>query len=368
MEKIFGNKIGNTTEQIAKESMMENYPNESIMRVHSFVNSNFSDPQNVPSGILSIHPKDAKIHPDSITKDLFDVMVITQIDNSENKLDDRYFKDKKKKLNESIPQFSKNPARLYDELHDSDGWSAEIGQNGFSGVFKQTSHDTHDTSYFIVSKTNVGSVYKDFKKNHARKLTFGDILDDHSYNTAKYIAVRNAERIAYSTARALGVGISSITDSNAHKKSEYIAKPFKAVQVNGCCVSFSSFEPVSFDGEQCVGLFNSLAPTNRVSNEHFVNAGPQNGITVFNMHSDAVGRAIPLTTKTTNQNALHRKALDCLVCEGNQKILSTMPVQSKVDNDFLKEMSKMGWKQEGIDNRKTLFPVLVKISNPKINK
>jgi hypothetical protein len=258
-------------------------------------------------------------------------------------------------------------------LYDNDVWTAEIGKNGYTGVYKQISYDTHDTSYFIVSKTNVGSVYRDFKKKILNdNKTFQDVVNDPSYSFAKYIAVRNAERLAYSTAKTLGVGISTIPDSNAFTELSYIARPFKAVPVNGCCVLFSTLAPTSFKGKPCIGLFNSVTPSTKVSDEHFVNAGPLNGITVFNMHSDAVGRAIPLTTKmlsTSDQSSspsMNKKMKDCIVYEG--KKLPIFPIQSKVNNEFLKEMTKMGWKQEGVDNRKSFIPVLVKISNPKIKK
>ncbi len=373
MDKIFNVANPSERELIAMESMVENYPKNNLIQVHSLINSNFASKTNaVPTGIVSIHPGDAIVHPDTIAADIFDVLIVCPIADPQNEITDAYFKNKKLK---GIPQTSNNPPRINGIMTngiDGDTWSAEIG-TGFAGVYKQLSEDKRHSKYFVVVQAGAPTARNEIRKMVVdNKITFNELLQNRKYNFGKYISKRNATRIAYCVSQAVGVKIAPNIDGESYVSHSSIARPFRAATTSKYTQRVSSIQPISWKGESRVAVFHGAIPASRVQQKCYVNAGPYNGIAVFNIKDSMNSFALPVNTGHTEKD-LKKLSKDEEIKRSNGFEWENKTDEfhddlhpdayKTVNNDFLKEMSQLGWKQEGLENRSLLVPVLVKISN-----
>jgi len=368
------------------ETLADNYRDvNGLVEVIKLVNSDLSNVDAHPSGIVTIHPADAQVHPDSISNELFDHIVVCRVFDPERKLADKDFQGKESKLNKQIPQYAaKNPPRMYgvrsEKGGDSGLWSAELGPLGYAGVYKQVS--ARDTDYYIVVRASVPEACKEFK--HAvfsgKPLTFEQLYYDPKYNFTKNLAKRNAERLAYCVADAIGVKIQQIEDASAFTKKSYIAKPWRAIPDKGMSHVMSRIAELSWHNTPHVGIFHKICPRSDIQDESFVSAGPYEGITLFSMkHAPVHGVGLPLNTGP-NKDKSNMKELSeqektrrsrGFVSEGDEENIHALihpKNHQKVDDKFLKEMIKMGWRQEGANNRRTLVPVIVKVADPEITR
>lgn len=385
MEAIFDETPRDQQAQIAMEAMLENYPNDSLIRVMSFPNSNFSDPEKVPSGVLAVHPLDAEIHPDSIPDEMFEYLLVAEIDDPEKKLTDNDFAGKEKLLGDTIPQYSSNPPRLVG-LKTKDGddaktWSVELGKNGYAGIFKQISPNGRDTDYFVVVKAGAPQACKEFKKLviNGEKRKFADMMMDGNFNYVKHIAKRNAQRLAHCVAKAVGMEtrVPRIPDVSAFTSASYIAQPYRIEPAPGHCQEISTIEPLSFQGQPCVGVYHKVRSSCKSADTCFVMSGPYEGITKFNMRGNATGYGTPVDTgilgpgdSNVSKAEMERRARG-FVWEGKDSGShpELLPGRHQpVDDKFLQKMKECGWKQEGVENRKMLTPVIVKLGNPELER
>ena len=140
---------------------------------------------------------------------------------------------------------------------------------------------------------------------------------------------------------------------NANSLTSY-AKPLLALPVY---VQFgATFEPVNLNGTPHIGHFAGIVPANRVFDEHIVSAGPHHGLTIFNVRHKIKGHALPATTQKKETHI--RKNVGAFVSD---KKVPSKSKYGQVDDEFLRDMSMRGWKQEGVNNRKRLVPVVVKV-------
>ena len=123
------------------EAILQNYPEKKdLFKVYGYANANFIDDEDVPMGLLSIHPINAEVHVDSIPEHAFQYLVVNPIllkDGVEYTDTDFPISNK---IDEAAPQYSEKPPSLYIQNknnQDMDEWSAELGQDGFAGVFKK---------------------------------------------------------------------------------------------------------------------------------------------------------------------------------------------------------------------------------------
>lgn len=363
MRAIFGVDEGTD----AMEAMFDNYPQ--LLKVHQLPNVD----KEIMSGVVAIHKPDTEVHPDSVSNEMFEYLLVCPIHDTD--LSDADFD--KKKL-EQIPQFSDRPPRLRGvRSHSSvDGavWAPELGENGYAGIFKQIGREN---KYFVVAKVSAPVACREFRRHivNGERRKFSELVYDPDYNFTKNLAKRNAERIAYCVARAMGVQIKQVEDVSALAREAYIAKPFRAAPLPGWCQSVSVIEPVSHAGEECMGVFHNARSPQKAAKTCLVNAGPYDGITVFNMRGNNCGVGMPADTgygkpKDVSESEMAKRAKAFTwEARGDDFHPELLPGRhNAIDNEFLRKMASLGWKQEGLDDRQTLTPVAVKIGNPEIKR
>lgn len=387
VRQVFGFVPAGEQEKIATEAMLENYPNGTLRKVYSFANADFADPERVPSGILSIHPMKARVHPDSVPDELFESLVVCKIHDPSHKLGDADFAGKEAQLLEEIPQFSANPPRLFGvapqnvEDRDVATWSAEIGENGYVGIFKKLADNHRDNDYYVVVQAGAPVACREFKRGilHREHRTFEELMFDPAYNFTKNIARRNAERLAYCAARAVGCDILKEPDVSAFTPHSYIAQPYRATPRVGLCQTVSSIEPISWGGKRHAAVYHKVRSMNRSQESCFVTAGPYDGVTIFNMRGKTTGLGVPVSTGIRNRNVDASKVNEEEMEKRARGFTwekqtsayhpELLPGKhARVDDEYLEKMKQLGWKQKGINNRTTLIPVIVKLSNPEIKR
>lgn len=353
-------------DELAVKAIVKNYGEDQILKIQALHNADFTDEEDVPGGLLMVHPLNANVHVDSLPLNAFSYLLITPII-TDKAID---LENLEKSLQEAVPQFSERPPSLKCQslkgLVDGKTWDAELGEDehAFAGVFKQSKG--RDTRYFIGVQAGAPMACKQLKEKIARKkMTYEELLADNDYNYAHYIAKRNAERLAYNVAAALKVPIRHMSDIGSFKEYEYSGLPMRAIA--SYSQPTSSINRIS---QSAVGVFNKLSP---VSKTHFVYEGPWNGIAVFHMNGKGVGHALPSHSgKHAEPKKLSPaevgKRIQNVICEGDIKKHPDIVTESykNVDSEeFLENMNKLGWKTQNLRN---LIPVMIKIYNPNLKR
>lgn len=378
MEAIYnGPKLASPAQELMISAILKNYPDGQIKEVKAYHTADFTDTEDIPGGVLMVHPIKARVHVDSLPLNAFTYLSIVPVLGEHV---DAEFKGKDELIHEACPQFSSRPPSLRCQKPDSplDGktWNAELGEdeNAFAGVFKQTRG--RDTRYFIAVQAGAPMAARQLRERLIRKnLTFEQLLDDKDYNYAQYLSQRNCERLAFNMARALKVPVRSMTDMGAHAEEEYSAQPKRAVPLYSQAIS--TIAPIVDNGQRAVGVFSRLTPVSGKSNPlQFIYEGPYNGIAVFNMAGGkGRGHALPSHSgKVDNAPALSDAEVDkrCrdVISEGRN--LREHPdmlrdnFQAADSDEFLSEMQALGWKQQKTMNN--LVPVVVKVFDPSVHR
>lgn len=377
MASVYVGRALSAQEELFISAVMNNYPDNQVTRIEALHTADFSDPEDVPGGIVMLHPPSAKVHPDSLPLNAFSYLAICPIV-SKTPLKDSDFKGKEALLHEACPQFSAKPpsltCRSIDGALDGKTWNAEMGEdeNAFVGVFKQTKG--RETRYFVAAQAGAPKAAKELRQRLLKKqLTFEELLVDKDYNYAQYIAQRNCQRLAYNAARALRVPIRTMTDMGAHAEQEFSARPKQAVPAY--MQAISTIQPV---GKQ-VGVFNRVTPVENNAALQFVYEGPYNGIAVFHMRGKGRGLALPASSgRVLNASALStqevsKRCTDVIIegCatpaeRGLHPDLSTDSFRAVDSEEFYEEMKQLGWKQQS--NMANMVPVVLKIFNPELKR
>lgn len=344
--------------------------------IQGYHNSDFTEIENdIPSGMVMIHPPSSKVHPDNIPLNAFSYMVVCPIASNTDKITDASFKGFEDAIQEAVPQYCANPPNL--DVRglsglDSKHWEAEFGEDehSFAGVFKRTTK--RDTKYYVCAQAGAPVACKQLKEKLAKQpLTYEQLLHDPDYNYCHYLAQRNAQRLAYNVARACKVSIRHMQDTGAYSEYDYSGKPMRAVpqfiQANSTVAS------VTYKSEAAVGVFNKVTPVSQGVLTQFVYEGPYHGISVFNMNGKAKGYGLPAHSgKIENPpkaDQAVQKRCQGILCESGiaeqHPDITHDSFRSTDDEHFLQHMNQLGWKTEGINN---LVPVLVKIWDPSIKR
>jgi len=368
------------------EAMLENYENKDIFKIYGYVNADFKDEEDVASGLLSIHPIEAVVHPDSIPEQAFQYLVVCPIiERNDKGYTDADFPINEK-LNEAVVQYSDKPPSMYiknKKNADMDVWHSELNADGFAGIFKKVRENGRDADYFVVVQAGAPVACAEFKDylNSQEGLTFDELVDDPKFSYVQYAARRNAERIAYNVARAYSVPIAHTVDVSSYKKCESSAQPMRAEPPKCHRQALSTIRvlPQGYKGKECVGIFHGVRPVAETNDICFVCASPYDGIAIFNMNGNGIGHGLPAstgrsqtepTTEMTEKEA--KKRSRGIIWEGQDKLKVHPDLHpeafKKVDSQFLQSMKDLGWKQEGIDNREYLVPVALKIGNPELKR
>jgi len=378
METIYkGPALLTDAEQLAISAIVKNYPNDQIKQIRAYHTADFTDTEDIPGGIMMVHPMNAKVHVDSLPLNAFTYLAIVPVLGEHA---DAEFKGKEDRIHEACPQYSSKPPSLRCQAVDTplDGktWNAELGEdeNAFAGVFKQTRG--RDTRYFIAVQAGAPMAARQLRDRLLKKdLTFEQLLVDKDYNYAQYLSQRNCERLAYNMARALKMPIRSMTDMGSHVEHEYSAKPKRAVPLYTQAVS--TIAPVVDEGHRAVAVFSRLTPVNgKATPLQFIYEGPYMGIAVYNMTgSKGRGHALPSHSgKVANAQSLPPQEIDkrCrdVIVEGadiraHPDMVADNFREADAD-EFLAEMQELGWKQQKTMNN--LVPVVVKVFDPTVHR
>jgi hypothetical protein len=372
-----GRELNTSAEQLAISAIIKDYPNGQIKQIRAYHTADFTDTEDIPGGVLMIHPLNAKVHVDSLPLNAFTYLSIVPVLGEHT---DAEFKNSEDRIHEACPQFSNKPPSLrcqaVDTALDGKTWNAELGEdeNAFAGVFKQTRG--RDTRYFIAVQAGAPMAARQMRDRLLKKdLTFEQLLSDKDYNYAQYLSQRNCERLAYNMARALKVPIRSMTDMGSHVEHEYSAKPKRAVPLYTQAIS--TIAPVIDEGRKAVGVFSKLTPVSgKATPLQFVYEGPYMGIAVFNMAgSKGKGYALPSHSgKHANGKPLPAAEVDkrCrdVIVEGvdvraHPDVVSDNYNEADSD-EFLAAMQELGWKQQKTMNN--LVPVVVKVFDPSVHR
>lgn len=375
MESYVGPEL-TTEQQRCIAAIGKNYPDGQVVRVEALHTADFTDKEDVPGGLLMIHPLSAKVHVDSIPLNAFTYMAVTPI-LSTKAWTDADFKGKEALIQEACPQFSTKPPslRTQDTTTSLDGktWNAELGEdeNAFAGVFKQTKG--RDTRYFIAAQAGAPMAVKQLRDKILKKnMTFRELLHDPDYSYAQYIAERNCRRLVYNVARAIKAPIRTMTDSGAKAVEEFSGRPKVAVPLYTQPVS--SIQTVLDGSRERVAIFNKLTPVANAARLQFVYEGPYNGIAVFDMDGKGRGHALPAHSgRLTNAPALSAaevaKRCRDVICEGDISQHPDMVADNfreVGEEEFLKTMASMGWNQRrALGN---LVPVTIKVFSPDVRR
>ena len=105
-------------------------------------NSDATSAYRFPKGQVVVHPIDAEVKSCSINPGLHSHLVMMRVLNTPNgpEINDAFFRKNQDKINEALPQYSQNPARLYmrdEKMHDMYYWTPEMGSNGWVGILKK---------------------------------------------------------------------------------------------------------------------------------------------------------------------------------------------------------------------------------------
>lgn len=374
MEVYSGPKLS-SKDELAVKAILKNYEDGKILKIDALHNADFTDDEDIPGGLLMVHPVDAKVHVDSLPLNAFTYMMIVPII-SERTLSDTDFEGKEQLIQEAVPQFSKNPPSLkcqsIDGVTDGKVWNAELGEDehAFAGVFKQTKG--RESRYFIGVQAGAPMACKQLREKIARKnMTFQELIHDNDYNYCHYIAQRNVQRLAYNVARSLKIPIQHMSDLGSFKEYEYSGLPMRAVPLY--TQPTSTILPIVHNSENVIGVFNKLSPIANAAKTHFVYAGPWSGVSVFHMRQGSIGHALPahsgkLAEPKKLSSAEISKRIKNVICEGDIRkhpdIISE--TYKTVDSEeFLESMNKLGWKTQNLHD---LIPVVIKIYNPNIKR
>lgn len=358
------------------EAIVENGPVKKMIGYH---NIDTSCEEDVPSGLLTIHDPESKVHVDNIPEKTFQYLVVCPIYPAVKGqvFTDADFQISDAKLNEAVPQYSSAPPSMYNRtggICEKDAWNAELGEDGVAGIFKSVGRHA---KYYVGVCAGVGLASQEFKESLKDGMTFEQLLDDPKFKYTRFLAQRNAQRLAYNVARACKVRIAHTRDATSKKESQ----PQIAVPDRGFQQAQSTITALKrgYDGTEAVGVFHDVRPVQEANDMCFVYAGPYDGIAMFNMNGNAVGHALPASTGRStidpatpydmdrNKGVTWEEAPESLIAEGAHPDLHPDAFRP-IDDTFLENMKKMGWKQQGTRNREYLVPVRIKISNPELKR
>jgi hypothetical protein len=265
---------------------------------------------------------------------------------------------------------------------DMNSWNAELGDEGFAGIFKKVTENGRSADYFIAVQagvSNASAELKDYISKH-EGMTFEQLVNDPAFGYIKHLAQRNAARLAYNVARTYQVPIHHTADISSYCEKDWHAQPMKSVAKNGYQQAQSTINvlPNGYEGKDTVAIYHNVRPVYEASQICFVTASPYDGIAVFHMKGNGVGIGLPATTGKSEKYStlppmdpkMAEQRAKGLIWETADKLHPDLHPEAfrRVDTEFLNQMKAMGWKQEGIDNREYLVPVAVKITHPDVRR
>jgi hypothetical protein len=341
-----------------------------------FPNVDFTDEEDRPGGIVTLHNPSDVVHHDAISNNVFSYMVLCP---TKATSDDQF---SEKLLQDAIPQFSNLPPDLKKLSSDKDQdeaiWNAELGSpDAFAGIFKRVGEDMRSTEYFVVAHAGApiaSAQLREYVAQHPN-LTYEELLSSPEYNHCHYIAERNAQRLAYNVARAFKVPIKWDHDHFAAKEIPDSALPKRADPA--LSQTMSTIQRVKGG---MIGVFNKVRPIEQCQKVNLVYAGPYDGIALFNMKSKSTHIGLPANVGRKATASRKKRTMDWNLKRSRGIIWENKDMKNPIhadldpeafrtiDDSFLSSMREMGWSESGTNTRHYLVPVAVKIFNPEIRR
>lgn len=354
-------------------------------KIVAFVNADFSDGEDMPGGLVTIYSPQTKLHPDAIPQEAFQHTVVCQLlnkpDGSEWTDADFTGPEKVQAIQNAVAQFAKQPPTLNHShdvaSHDDGYWQAELGSpDSFAGIMKKVHGGKAreaDSTYYVVAQAGTPLVTKQLKQRLLNKpdMTYKQLLEDPDFNQSLHVSMRNACRLAYNVSRALKVPIRHMMDRSSFTESVYQGKPYKAIP--NFAQPVSTIQSIKGD----VAVFHKVRPIKSAYNNCMIYSGPYDGIAMFSMKGKSNEIGLPASTGRNvgpfeDVKVDYKKRAKGLVWQDMGDDLQHPDLHPQafkpIDDAFLEEMKKMGWSQDGTDNRHYMIPVLMKIYDGRVRR
>lgn len=199
---------------------------------------------------------------------LFDHTMVLEIGDG---LDERDIRTRMAELAQSMNSVSSEPYRLAQQLSDASSyldtapWKAAYGTNGtFIGVYRQDK-EYATPSYYLAIHTNAGPAGQDLYEQVIRpgKITYRQLLKSTEYARVQSFSERNAKRVLYDAATALGVAQYKHAEDTlaVADRSRFEAKPRLAIpQID---TEFNTFDRIEYEGKESVVFYSHATPLQR---------------------------------------------------------------------------------------------------------
>lgn len=226
-------------------------PEKHVRNVYLHINAQQPDKYAPPrGGVFEFDPESFMDTPDPLNYTWCGQMLFTPLIDRPGGFRDTDFLDKADVLQsrlvdqpdgELVPSFDHMRVE-HGTVKDVKPWRAALGNHGFVGIFRQERDRVRGAdSYWlgVHSAAPDKMAYAFFKKiqdapPHTRRI--GEIADCDEYRILLNVARRNAQRLLYTTAAALGVDqylpLPPHTDHAAKTRSEWVALPLMAPAPN----------------------------------------------------------------------------------------------------------------------------------------
>lgn len=272
------------------QSILQKYPDVGfdVMSLNAEAHSPFE----FPRGLAITTDYGAPIEMDLMKRNRMRVLVVcdlaeTAADDDRTPLTKEYFQDKRQiaALRRAVPQFSSIPPRTIAAGPETEHWEAELGTHGWVSVAatKSRSNGTRTKKHFhLAVEASAGKLdteYYDWIKENHGSMTMGDLASHPVTARVEQMAKRNAMRIAYQAARALGVKVASQRDNlSVYAKSREFYAPLMASPTFMQISNVMKANP----RERTVTVHSGTTPvTSTVDNHVFVLFNPQDGFGGF---------------------------------------------------------------------------------------
>lgn len=261
-----------------------------------------------PSGLAVTMHKRAPVQMDLMKRAPVTALVICDLGQTaadgRTPLSKEYFRDaaRVEALRKAAPQYSPLSARelSVDTEGETAHWEAELGKAGWISVAatkERTSGTRKQTRFHLAVRASAGQLdqeYYNWIKAEAasdESLSIGSVAEHPHTVRLQQVAKRNAQRIAYQAARALGVKVATIKDfASVYARSREFAPPLMAVP------NFSQLSNILEVNRRTntVTVHSNTTPSSPVNSDVVVLFNPHEGFGRFAIDEDEWGNRAEL--------------------------------------------------------------------------
>lgn len=260
----------------------------------------------MPRGLVVVVGKRAPVQLELMNRAPVAALVICDLGDTAadgvTRLTKDYFRDAKRmeQLRTAVAQFSPLPARDIGATKENEHWEAELGSHGWVSVAatkERTAGTRKQTRFHIAVRASAGALdaeYYDWIKSEVatQPIAAGAVAEHAHTKRLQQVARRNACRIAYQAARALGVTVPTQEDvDSVYARSREFRAPLMA---RPAFVQLSNTMEMNRE-DDTVTIHSSTTPvTTGIGADAVVLFNPQEGFGRFHNVDDGwgVGRKV----------------------------------------------------------------------------